>query len=105
MSFREFVYRACELDDASTDRHLCSQFGLLSDSRGKLLVDMVYFFERLDEDLASLLAERVPDARVELPKRNSSKRARDWSGYYDDELRSQVYRRYSKDFEAFGYHP
>lgn len=79
------------------------QMPFLADADGTLLVDRVLRFERLAEDLPSLLAELGVPVASPLPHRNPSQREADYRAYYDDALRETVATRYREDVERLGY--
>ena len=122
-SFRDFVLN--KLPRKGWDdqyRHVMPQYDMLHDASGRLLVDFVGRFERLDADFALVCRQLgFDDARLRHRNpsdkwtRNLKRRARNLlyqngesekSGYrafYDDATREAVNTLYRKDIEAFGY--
>jgi hypothetical protein len=120
-SFREFVLHG--LPPAGwTDayRHVVPQYDFLHDTQGRLLVDFVGRFERLQADF-DRVRERLGIAAAALPHVNAARRStlkarakrllrgesrRDqtpYTEYYDDETREAVTTLYRKDIDTFGY--
>ncbi|MEX1026186.1 MAG: sulfotransferase family 2 domain-containing protein [Planctomycetota bacterium] len=81
-------------------RSQSTQVRLLADRSGEVGVDFVGRFERLDEDLARVLARLGIEAR--LPHLNRHEH-RDYRTYYDAAGRDFVGRHWAADIEAFGY--
>ncbi len=80
------------------DRRLQRDF--VVDARGRLLVDFLGRFERLEEDFAAVCAHI--GIRGALPHSNRS-RHRDYRWYYTDRTRELVELAWAEDVEAFGY--
>jgi hypothetical protein len=110
-----------------TYRHVMPQYDFLFDQEGRLLVDFVGRFERLQADF-DVVCTRLGLSRTEVPHANRSavngrpatlreglRRFRalwsparhhtfpHYSGYYDDESRAFVADVYRRDIEAFNY--
>jgi hypothetical protein len=101
-SFEEFL-RNCneEYHDADGIKSIYrNQVDYVCDDSGKLLVDFVGRFERLEEDFATVAA-RLGVATA-IPHLNRSTRS-PYAGYYTSALASLVAERYAKDIAAFGY--
>lgn len=79
------------------------QTSYIVDLSGRVIVDFVGRFERLNEDFAEACRlGGVP--QIELPhKRHSTKRSRDYRTYYDDTTAQLVADHYAQDIELFGY--
>jgi len=126
-SFRDFLKHrlpAPSWDDKY--RHIMSQYDMLHDQQGKLLVDFVGRFESLQRDFTQVCSQ-LGIADSKLPHRNPSdkksrnlkRKLRNWLyfngenrkehylDFYDEETIDIVSRLYIKDIEAFGYpsHP
>jgi len=121
-SFRQFVQDAALPLDPHLDafRHLAPQVRYLYDRTGRLCVDFVGRFERLQDDFARV-CERLgipdpslPHANAARPERargrvmlrlraRSAARRDSYLRYYDPRLRDVVGERYAEDIEAFGY--
>ena len=98
------------------------QYDMLHDSNGRLLVDFVGRFERLQQDFDEV-CQRLDIDDSELPHRNpSNKRSRNlkrrvrnfvfrngegdkrhYTDFYDVETHEAVSRLYRRDIETFGY--
>jgi hypothetical protein len=100
--FEGFV-RNCtdEIDDVDGRKSFTrNQVDYISDG-GRLIVDFVGRYERLDDD-ARRLFERLGLPPAELPRANTSRHDH-YGAYYSDELAELVGRRFARDVEAFGY--
>jgi hypothetical protein len=73
---------------------------LITDARGRLLVDFVGRHEHLDEDFAFIC--RSIGVEAPLLHENTSAHAH-YRGYYTDETRAIVERHFARDIERFGY--
>jgi len=102
-SFEEFLTR-CTDEIVETDgrKHIFrDQIDYLVDDKGKLIVDFVGRFERLQEDFDQVTARLgVPSAT--LPRVNSSQHAA-YTSYYTPAMAEEVGRRYARDILAFSY--
>jgi hypothetical protein len=100
--FEDFV----GLDDVivDTDGTKCvqrNQIDYICDENGKVIVDFVGRFERLQEDVNLALADRL-GKKLTLPHANSSVR-KDFRSYYTPALAEKVARIFERDIAAFGY--
>ena len=77
------------------------QSSFLVDENDRQMVDKIGRFETLEDDFAEIA--RAIGVEVSLPKRNVSRRKRDWRSYYDDESYDLVTKIYRKDIELLGY--
>lgn len=101
--FPEWVRRAYgDRDPAFYDqpRMFMPQTEWISDEAGRVLVDFVGRFERLEEDFAEVC--RLLGTTAELPHLKSSG-GRDCRTMYDPESASIVADRFATDVERFGY--
>jgi hypothetical protein len=76
------------------------QHEYVTDASGKLIVDFVGYFERLNEDFARVCARL--GVQVTLPHANVSSH-RDYRTYYTPATRELVARHFQQDLELFGY--
>ena len=122
-SFSDFVHN--KLPRPGWDdkyRHVMSQYEMLHDLHGRLLVDFVGRFESLQQDFDTV-CRRLGIEDSELPHRNpSNKKSRNlkrrfrnflfrngendkrhYTEFYDEHTRATVTELYRKDIETFGY--
>lgn len=79
------------------------QFAFLADEAGRLLVDFVGRYERLQADFDTI-CDRIGLPRVRLPHTNQGRGPRrPYVEYYTDATRDLVASHYKKDIESFGY--
>lgn len=76
------------------------QYTYVTGSNGKLIVDFIGHYERLQEDFAKVCASLKVQA--ELPRINTSSH-RDYRSYYSPETRKRVGDYFQRDCELFGY--
>lgn len=108
MRFEEAVRVAVAVPDDVADRHFRSQTDVLLDRERRLRPDVLLRLERLQQDWR--LLQRVVRVRTGvhlavLPHKTVSRGREAWEGYYTDETRELVYKRYETDFEVLGYPP
>ena len=72
------------------------------DWQGRLLVDFVGRYERLQEDFR-YVTERLRLGGLRLPHKRRSTGRGDYRSMYDDALAEQVGQVYAADVSAFGY--
>lgn len=77
------------------------QSTFLFDENDKQMVTKIGRFETLEDDVAEIGANI--GKQLQLPRRNVTKRKRDWREYYDDETYDRVAKLYRKDLELLGY--
>lgn len=78
-----------------------SQYSMLSDQDGRLIVDVVGRFEHLAQDWAGI-ALRLGKPGIPLPHVNAS-RHRPYQEYYSSRTKGIVARHFAADLDAFGY--
>ncbi|MGA1130465.1 MAG: sulfotransferase family 2 domain-containing protein, partial [Chthoniobacterales bacterium] len=71
------------------------------DPAGNLIVDFIGYFERLEEDFASV-CRRIGVA-ASLPASEKRGPGRDYRSFYSEETREMVARAYARDIALFGY--
>lgn len=81
-------------------RNKSHQHTFVCDRNGKVLMDFIGYFERLEQDFASI-CNRL-EISATLPKANSSKHE-SYQSYYTPALREMVAEHYRRDIELFGY--
>lgn len=78
-----------------------NQYDYFTDREGKIAVDFIGRFERLQEDFEKVLTDlKLP--RYVLPVINASKK-KDYRSYYDEKTIKIVGNRFEKDIKYFGY--
>lgn len=98
MSFEEFVHAVAGISDRVSDIHFRSQHTFFY-HKGRLMVDFVGRYERLQQDWATL-QQRFGFGP--LPHENRS-RHKDYRAAYTPELARIAMQRYQRDIELFGY--
>jgi hypothetical protein len=78
------------------------QSSMLCDFDGKLLVDQVYRFERMEEAFADIITRLDLDESPELTRKNASKRGA-YQEYYTPVERKLVEQIWKRDLEKFEY--
>lgn len=68
---------------------------------GRLIPEFVARFESIENDWRRIAASI--DGAIELPHKNQSKRARNYSVYYDDYSHELIADLYAEDLDNFGY--
>lgn len=96
--FRSFLEAVRNEQVRVPQEYLCS---MLADDKGRLLVDFVGRFERLQDDF-NYVCDRIGLPRTELPRVSTSRHG-SWEGYYTADTRAAVARYSRMDFERFGY--
>jgi hypothetical protein len=81
--------------------HLNSQLYWLENARGKIAMDFIGKFERLQEDFAHI-GEALGIEEAELPTELMFGGAH-YTEVYDDETKDIVARRYAKEIDMFGF--
>lgn len=100
LSFEAFLDATADLEHA----HLRPQADYVTDGEGRLLVDYLGRFERLEADFEEVCRRLGSTARLTHENRSPGRdRRRDYRSYYDERTRELVAQRYRRDVEAFGY--
>lgn len=100
-TFAEFVEAVCGTPDEKANRHFRSQHVFLTDNKGRLMPEDIFYFEDLP-DVFNRVMDRIGLAQVVLPQRNDSKK-KPYQEYYTPRLRDMVTDRYRRDIDLFGY--
>ena len=103
VGFRDWVQRAyCERDPRFYDhaKMFMPQLDWMTDESGKVIVDYVGRFERLEEDFAAICAHTGRTAQLPHLKPSG---ARDYRSQYDTATMQIVQRCFAVDIDAFGY--
>lgn len=122
MSFLEFCrwLQTAEGKDDVADRHWISQYCFLQNKDGKLIVDFVGKYERLDEDwkyvcekvglphqpLAQkgfISAEESNKNPEEIEENSVTVRSNDYRRFFNEESHQIITERYKEDIKLFGY--
>ena len=77
-----------------------SQHEWIADADGRIAIDFIGRFERIDEDFAEVC--RRAGVRAALPRVKTTSHA-DYRDFYDDESRAIVGRVFARDLELFDY--
>jgi hypothetical protein len=102
-SFEEFI-SCCTAEIVDSDGRkdiFRNQIDYLVDEDGKVMVDFIGRFERL-QDGFNEVTTRLELPRMELSRINVSHHSF-YADYYTPEMAEKVGRRYARDIEAFGY--
>lgn len=111
MTLRDYIEHICSMEDSHMDKHWVPQVYRLSDDEGNFIPDFVGKVEWLEIDYAKLqralpyVAARLPFPSA-LPKKKRRRHYRtrlDMADVMSPNLRALVRKRYSADFERFGY--
>lgn len=78
------------------------QSDYLKDLSGRIVVDFIGRYERLQEDFDQV-CERIGIAKKLLPHKRQAKDRDDYRKYYDDATAELVARHFKPDIEALGY--
>jgi len=85
------------------DTHREVQSHFVTDHSGKVILDFIGRFERLQEDFEEACRQGgIP--QISLPhKRRSQERKKDYRTYYDDVTAELIANHYAEDIQLFGY--
>lgn len=85
------------------DTSIALQTDYLIDLHGRIAVDFIGRYERLEPDFRDA-CERIGIRAPRLPhRRQAADRGRDYRGYYDDDTAALVAERFAPDIERLGY--
>ena len=103
VSFEEFITRCTdEIVDADGRKYIFrNQIDYLVDDNGKVIVDFIGRFERLQSDFDEV-TKHLGLARTELPRVNTSRHSA-YTNYYTPAMAETIGRLYARDIAAFGY--
>lgn len=102
INFEEFVRRTTKIPDRWANHHFKSQYSILF-QRGQPLLDWVGRFESLQDDWERLASRFDLNRELESHLVTRGSLYEDHRSFYTKELAELVYKRYRRDFEAFGY--
>jgi len=98
--FGSFVRQWVTPGNIGSHLHFLPQCHFICDSKGRLLVDRVAYFETINEDFAKIASKLNIDA--EIGKHNTNPGI-SYRNAYDDETRKIVADVYAQDIRQFGY--
>lgn len=102
MSFGEFACAVAAIPDQEADEHFRSQSDCVTNSAGRVGIDFVGRYEKLDADFAEVARRIGLPGGIVLPRLQAAPR-RDYTTYYTPELRALIENRYAEDVELFHY--
>ena len=102
MSFDAFVRAVAAIPDERADAHFRSQNTFVRTKAGKLGVDFIGRFERLQGDFTHV-ARQVGLPSTVLPRLQAARTTVNYVDYYDVEIRKLVAKRFRDDIDTFGY--
>ena len=97
--FEAFIDDISKIPNRIADSHFRSQYDLIYGRRNRVKMDFIGHYENIDIEYARIVDEF---GLIELPHFNASG-SKDYRTYYTKETAEKVYRRFQKDFDAFGY--
>jgi hypothetical protein len=100
LDFKDQEVEPIGLFNARLNSQFNDQVSWIINENGRLMVDLIGRFERLEEDFSKIC--RVLGVRNRLPHRNRSNHT-NYREYYDKETIAIVRQRYKRDIEFFGY--
>lgn len=101
-NFNQFVKRVCLIPYSLEEPHFSRQYQLIYDKKGKYLVDFVGKIENIKEEYEPI-RKRFDLLPLSHEHRVASLTGKNWMDYYTPFTAWLVYRKYKKDFVAFGY--
>lgn len=104
MNFEDFCawLNTPEGGDEIADRHWLSQYQFLYDAQGRICCDFLGRLENFEQDFYTLAQKLdLPFNRLENTGRITN--ATNYRGFYTDQSRSLIARRYARDIDLFGY--
>jgi Sulfotransferase family len=102
-TFEEFLLNCTDeiVDPDGSKQIFRNQIDYLVDGTGKVIIDYIGRFERLQEDFDEICC-RLGRAPVALPRTNVSRHAA-YTEYYTPAMAETVARHYGRDIAQFGY--
>ena len=101
-NFNQFIIRIYLIPNEQAEAHFVRQYNLIYDKKGRCLVDFTGKVEHMNEEYKSI-RERFNLLPLSHSNRAASLTDRNWMDYYTPFTAWLVYRKYKKDFIAFGY--
>ena len=98
--FKDFVLNGLDNKLIFQVTHLIPQHDYLCDERGRILVDFIGRFEKLEDDINLLSKELKKDIRLNHHNYSNKK---DYREVYTKEMIEKVYQIYQKDIDIFEY--
>lgn len=95
------AYLRWELGRTGKKGGMRHQADYVLDPDGRLIVDFVGYFERLEEDFAEVCRRIGIPAALPPPKSHAPRK--DYRSFYNDETRDLVAKAYAADIDLFGY--
>ena len=96
MSFEQYI------EEKFNSSRGWNQVDRLSDHNGKLSIDRILRFERLDNDFFNLCEKLNLEIDAQLPKKNTSAHLK-YRDYYTNRTRQWIAQYAARDIETFGY--
>jgi len=90
------------MPDEKINVHFRPQHTFIADDKGRLLVDHVGRFERINEDFNYIAGKAGFPEDIELPHRTSSNHSI-YQNYFTEETKNIVKERFEKDLILFDY--
>ncbi|WP_019503967.1 sulfotransferase family 2 domain-containing protein [Pleurocapsa sp. PCC 7319] len=104
MSFEEYIEWITNDTTKSSRKYLRSQKNIITDEKGKIIVDFVGRFENLQSDY-NKICQIIDLPTTKLPGRNKSqkKKTKTYKDYYNDKTKDLIYNYHREDIDLFGY--
>ncbi|MEO0956839.1 MAG: hypothetical protein AAFY12_17765 [Pseudomonadota bacterium] len=90
------------ISDHNERAHRRRQIEFVKDLSGKIVIENILKFERLDEDFSTFAEQRL-DLNLSLRRTGFSGRKRHYSDYISQNSHRIIVNEFSEDFKAFGY--
>jgi len=105
ISFRKFCDFVYACPDSIAEGHFRSQYSYLTNSDGNFFMDTFFKLEEISQDISPI--EKMLSQKLCLYHLGKSTGKKvDYMNYYQDKpMKKQIFERYRKDFEVFGYDP
>lgn len=106
MNFAQFVHDVVVKNNKlplkkDRDRHCKNQKSFILGKNGKILVDFVGRYERLNDDLKKI--QKITGISFKNLLHINKTRKKNYKSYYDDETKKIIAKVYKEDLEMFGY--